>query len=387
MKNKPRLVALDLPGGPEFIEALIKIWDDGDVALPVDQRLPAAARTALFTRLRPAVLLQSGGAIQALAQAVPMETGDALVVATSGTTGNPKGVILTHQAVDASATITSDAIGATARDRWYACLPPAHIGGLSVITRAIRKGIPITAVPTITPTGLAAAAASGHTLVSLVVAALPRIEAERWRKILLGGSAIPAAIPPNAVRTYGMTETGSGIVYDGYSLPGVELKITDGQILVRSPTLARGYRDCAVDAAAIALPMSDGWFLTGDSGSLGTDGLLRVTGRIGDVIVSGGEKIWPEPVERALMDLKVVADVAVTGVPDVAWGQAVVAIVVPADPSNPPSLDVCRAAVKTSLPTYCAPTRLAVVRAIPRTNIGKIRRAALPQLFRDNEAG
>ncbi len=366
------------------MDALRRVWDAGDAALPIDQRLPPAARTILLDEMRPAAVIRAGGVEVLLPDSVPVELGDALVVATSGTTGDPKGVVHTHASVRASADMISKRLGVDpARDKWYACLPPAHIGGLSVISRAILTGTPLVAVDAITSAGLATARDAGCTLVSLVVAALPRIDAASWRVILLGGSAMPPVVPATAIRTYGMTETGSGVVYGGWALEGVGVRAIDGEVQLHTPTLARAYRSADAGPEGRPLPLvDDGWFATGDAGAVASDGLVSVTGRIGDVIVTGGEKVWPEPVERVLASVAGIADIAVVGVPNARWGHAVTALVVPVDRANPPTLDLCRAAVKAVLPAYCAPVAIVLADSIPRTAIGKIRRGALHSLAR-----
>ncbi|MFA9565189.1 MAG: AMP-binding protein, partial [Acidimicrobiales bacterium] len=132
-----RLVALAMPAGEEFVTELRRSWDRGDAVLPVDPRLPAPARDRLLDALRPDRVVELG-ASHRRAGGQPVEPGDALVVATSGTTGDPKGVVLTHDAVAASARATSERLSSDpSRDRWLACLPLAHVGGLSVITRAL----------------------------------------------------------------------------------------------------------------------------------------------------------------------------------------------------------------------------------------------------------
>ena len=165
----------------------------------------------------------------------------------------------------------------------------------------------------------------GATHVSLVATALRRIDPATFRTIVLGGAAPPADRPPNVVTTYGMTETGSGVVYDGRPLDGVEVRIDDGgQVHLRGPMLLRAYRD-----GADALD-ADGWLATGDIGRWLDDGRLHVEGRAGDLIITGGENVWPEPVEAALRERPGVLDVAVTGTPDDEWGHVVTAVVVPA---------------------------------------------------------
>ncbi len=119
-----------------------------------------------------------------------------------------------------------------------------------------------------------------------------------------------------------MTETGSGVVYDGVPLDGVEVRIAAGEVHVRCPMLFRCYRDGTS-------PLVDGWFATGDGGRLDADGKLVVDGRIGELIITGGENVWPQAVEAVLSDHPAVRDVAVAGRPDAEWGETVVAYVVP----------------------------------------------------------
>lgn len=354
-----------MPGGPGFVDALQRIWDAGDAVFPVDLRLPKPARDRVLQAIAPAAVVDETGR-SAVSGARPIEEGDALVVATSGSSGEPKGVVLTHDAVRASALATTGWIGRDPGDHWLACLPLAHVGGLSVITRALAMGTALTVLATVDPKEIRASRA---TLISLVPAALDRIDVKQFRCIVLGGSRPPADRPANSVATYGLTETGSGIVYDGYPLDGVQLRIVEGRIEVRGPMLLRSYRDGRDPKSA------DGWLPTGDLGSLADDGRLSVFGRAGDLIITGGENVWPETVEAVLLRHPAVADVAVAGVTDPAWGQAVTAIVVPRDPASPPTLDGLRDWVKAELPAFCAPHRLRLVDAIPRTALGKIRRS------------
>ena len=179
----------------------------------------------------------------------PVEPGDALVLATSGTTGEPKGVVLDHRAVEASARATSGRLGVDpGADRWVACIPLAHVGGLSVVTRSLVTGTPCTVLPGFDARAVERLALQGGTLISLVATALGRTDTSGYRAVLLGGAAPPDAVPDNVVTTYGMTETGSGIVYDGRPLDGVEVRTgdgttgQDGEILVRGPMLLRVYR-------------------------------------------------------------------------------------------------------------------------------------------------
>ena len=369
-----RLVALALPAGPAFIDELQRIWEAGDAVFPLDLRLPAPARQRVLDELRPDRIVDEHGSA-ALACGRSVEPGDALVVATSGTTGAAKGVVLTHEAVAASARATSARLGVDpATDRWLACLPVAHVGGLAVIARSLVTKTPVTALPAFDARGATAAARAGCTLVALVPTALARLDPAMFRVIIVGGSRPPADLPPNAVTTYGMTETGSGVVYDGVAIDGVEIRIADdGEIHLRGPMLLRAYRNGHDPKDA------DGWLATGDLGRWGDDGRLVVHGRRGELIITGGENVWPEAVEAALAGAPGVGDVAVMGRNDVEWGQRVVAVVVPASTTTSPTLDALRGIVRAQLPAFCAPRELVLVDAIERTALGKIRRDRLPR--------
>ncbi|MDP9071162.1 MAG: AMP-binding protein [Actinomycetota bacterium] len=358
----PSLVVLDAVGTPAFVDALRAAWDAGDAVLPVDPRLPAPARATLLAAMAPMR---------------PIEDGDALVVATSGSTGVPKGVVLTHDAVRTSALAVSRRIGVTTSasgegrrpDRWLACLPLAHVGGLAVVARALVTGTPLEVHPSFDPSAVEASAA---TLVSLVPTALRRVDPSRFRVVLVGGSAPPADLPPNVVATYGMTETGGGVIHDGVPLDGVEVRVDGtGQLHLRGPMLLRCYRDGSDPKGA------GGWLATGDVAEIGGDGRVRVLGRLDDLIVTGGENVWPAPVEEVLRSHPGVVDAAVFGRPDPEWGQRVTALVVPADAASPPSLSALREWVRERLPPFAAPRDVVPVESLPRTASGKVRRHAL----------
>lgn len=368
----PELIAIDLPGGPRFVDELQRAWDVGNAILPVDQRLPDSAKLELIERMGAGAVVTNDNRI-ATQVGRPTEPGDAAVLATSGSTGTPKGVVLTHDAIAASADATSRRLDVRSDDHWLACLPLAHIGGLSVVFRALHLGTRLTVHPTFDARN---AEASGATLVSLVGTALRRIDPTAFRVIVLGGSRPPADRPPNAVTTYGMTESGSGVVYDRRALDGVEVRAVDGELQLRGPMLLRCYRD----GTDPKLP--DGWFPTGDLGSIDDSGLVSVDGRRGDLIITGGENVWPESVEAVLRTHPAVADVAVYGPQDAEWGQVVTALVVPSDHSDPPTLEQLRSHAKETLPAFAAPRRVVTCDELPRTTLGKINRGGLARLDR-----
>ena len=371
------MVALDLPSGPGFVDTLRAVWDAGDAALPIDSRLPRPAVERLLQALRPTRIVTPEGSFPC-PDGIPMEPGDALVVATSGTTGEPKGVVHTHASVTASAVATSARLDVDPdRDRWVACLPLAHIGGLSVVTRSLVTGTPCTVLDRFDGDTIESEARRGATLVSLVATALGRCDASGYRAILLGGAAAPTSSPPNVVSTYGMTETGSGCVYDGRPLGGVDLRIDDGtlgavgEVLVRGPMLLRSYRD-GTDPR-----LAGGWLPTGDGGRIRGDGSLVVFGRMAEVIVTGGEKVWPVPIEAVLATMDQVAEVAVWKRPDPDWGERVVAWMVLRPGAEAPSLEEVRALVGSEVAPYAAPHEMVIVGALPRAPGGKVRRSHL----------
>ncbi len=363
-----RLVALCIPGGASYVDAVRRIWDEGDAVFPVDQRLPKQSQSALIEHMAASAIVDSVG--ETSVAGTPVETGDALVVATSGSTGLPKGVVLTHDALTANAEATNSYLDVESNtDKWLACLPLSHVGGFSVVVRALHSEVALEVHDGFDADRVSEAAQNGATLVSLVPTAMGRIDTAHFRKVLVGGSAVPSNRPSNVIATYGMTETGSGVIYDRRPLEGVELRIQQGEIQIRCPMLFRCYRDGSDPRTG------DGWFPSGDAGSLDTDGLLTVHGRKGDMIITGGENVWPVAVERLLESASGVAECAIVGRPDPEWGQIVTAVVVPL--TNPPILADLREHVKASLPGYCAPRRLELVDRLPRTSLGKLQRHRL----------
>jgi O-succinylbenzoic acid--CoA ligase len=364
----PRLVALDLSAGPRFVEHVMRVLDDGDAFLPLDRRLSDHERLRLVRALGASVV-RTADDESTIEGGRPVEEGDAVVIATSGSTGTPKGVVLTRDAVRASAVLGSRRLPSGSDTHWLACLPLSHVGGLSVVFKALDTGARLTVVEKFDADVVLRAANDGCTHVALVPTALRRIDPFAFRCILLGGSRPPHDRPPHVVATYGLTETGSGVVYDGRPLDSVEIAIGhDDEILVRSPTNMRCYRDgtSSIDV--------DGWLHTGDVGAF-VDGVLSIRGRLDELIKSGGEKVWPEVVERVVSDALPEIEICVVGVDDPEWGQRVV--LATTDPEL--TLAAVKEIVTADLPAFHAPKDLVRLREFPRTPIGKIRRREIAE--------
>jgi O-succinylbenzoic acid--CoA ligase len=384
-----RLLALDLPPGEAFAGALRRAWSDGDAVLPLDPRAPVAAKRAVLAAMRPHVVIDASGDT-AYDDPAPLADDVALVIATSGSTGEPKGAQLSRAALEASAAGTAERIGETPADRWLSCLPWQHIGGLQVLLRAMRSRLPLTTLAEFDVAAVATAVAAGATLTSLVPTTLRRllaagVDTSPMRAILLGGAAAPgsllaeaAAVGAPVVTTYGMSETSGGCVYDGRPLPGVQVRIAaDGRIEIGGATLMRGYRlRDDLDAAAFT---ADGWLRTGDVGSLDADGRLQVLGRADDVIVTGGEKVAATALARLVADHPAIADAAVAGVADPEWGEAVVVV---AELTGAALLDLAglRDWLADRVPGWSLPRRLVVVDRLPRLASGKTDRLAVAGL-------
>lgn len=310
---------------------------------------------------------------------VPLQDGDALVIATSGSTGAPKGVVHTHASIAAHARLVTQRLALTSSDHWWLCLPPAHIGGFGVVSRALHLGAQVTFADHVDDSTLAEAIAGGATHTAVVPTLLSRYSFTEW-KVVLVGAARSEVLPPNAISTYGLTETCGGIVYDGVALHDVEVRLSNGRIHVRTPSMARTYSHGH-------LPLVDGWLDTGDLGTFehserdGTSakGTLRVEGRSDDLIITGGNKVWPNIVEQRLREHPLVADAVVRGVSDAEWGAIVRAWIAPSSKDRPPTLEALRAHVKETLAAYCAPQRMTLVESIPRSALGKALVSELPE--------
>ncbi len=378
------LHALPVPAGPDVVRVLPVLQrtlaGDGPALLPVpagDDRETARLADAL----RPGE---------------PVDTGVALVVATSGTTGTPKGALLSAAALRASATATHARLGGPGS--WLLALPAHHIAGLQVLARGLLAGTDPVVVdvsggfdPGLLPAAVAAMTGPRR-YTSLVptqlVKALGHPEARaalaELDAVLLGGAPTPAPVLARAldagitvVRTYGMSETCGGCVYDGVPLDGVRVRVDGdtGRVLLGGPVLASGYRGLP-DHPAFAVP---GWFRTDDAGVV-ADGVLRILGRLDEAISTGGLTVVPQVVEAVLATHPDVAECAVFGVPDSRLGQRVAVAVVPKAEAAP-TLDSLREHVIRTLDGTAAPRELHLVEALPVRGPGKVDRRSLTARF------
>ncbi|MEX3756137.1 Possible O-succinylbenzoic acid--CoA ligase MenE [Mycobacteroides abscessus subsp. abscessus] len=325
----------------------------------------------------------------------PIADDVAVVISTSGTTGKPKGAMLTGQALTASGTATATRLGGPGQ--WLLALPPHHIAGMQVLLRSIQAGSDPVVLDVSTgfsvPDFVRAVTemTGSRRYISLVatqlVKALGDAEASEalasFDAVLLGGGPLPATVAIRAaqarvpvVRTYGMSETCGGCVYDGVALDGVEVRIgPEGRISLGGATVAAGYRNIPEHKAFA----EHGWFHTDDFGEL-DEGRLRVLGRLDEAISTGGLTVVPQVVEAALGAHPLVAECAVFGVPDDRLGQRVAAAVVPSA-AGAPTLEDLREHVTAALDGTAAPRELHLLDELPRRGIGKLDRRALVKRF------
>jgi len=341
------------------------------------------------------------------------------IIYTSGATGRPKGALLTIGNHWWSAMGSALNLGLRDDDRWLAALPLFHVGGLAIVLRGAIYGLPVVLHERFDPAAaLDAIDHQGVTIASLVAVMLQRMLDLRgarpfpphFRCALLGGGPAPrplleacAARGVPVALTYGLTEAASQVATlapaDAPRKPGsvgqpllpTEVRIVDdagydaapgevGEIWVRGPTVTPGYhRHPEASAAAIV----DGWLRTGDLGHRDAEGFLYVIDRRSDLIISGGENVYPAEVEAVLLAHPAVAEAGVIGAPDPTWGQAPVAFVVPAtgrSPTDDLAADVL-AFCRERLAAYKCPRSLRFVIALPRTAAGKLQRARLREML------
>jgi O-succinylbenzoic acid--CoA ligase len=369
----------------------------------VDAREPARVFDALRDALSgdgPAILplpegLEGSGSavLPSRASGSTVDQRVALVVQTSGSTGAPKRVALSADALLASAAASDALLGGPGQ--WLLAVPAHYIAGINVLVRSLASQTE----PAIMPPGsftaerfVETAAELGAPLrfTSLVPAQLARLMAEdaaletlrRFDRILIGGQAAPVELLAralelglNVTRTYGSSETSGGCVWDGVPIGNTEVRIVEGRVELAGSVLAEGYLDDPERTdQAFHVEGGQRWYRTDDTGTL-VDGVLSVTGRVDDVIVSGGEKVSLAEVERVVRALPGLEGAVVVAADHAEWGQVPVVVSTAGIP-----LDGVRDAVAGALGRAAAPARIVVIESIPLLDSGKPDRLSITAL-------
>lgn len=337
----------------------------------------------------------------------PISDEQTLAIAyTSGSRGVPRGARLSRRAFIASEAAHAANLGWLSDDRWLLCMPPAHVGGLSIVTRSlISRHCVVLSPGTFDPAEVAQTMARDRvTLASVVPTMLHRLltfESQAWtagpelRAVLVGGAPLSDALREHAVKrnvpilaTYGCTEACSQVTTQapeqsgrpgsGAPLPGIEVRIEGDEIQVRGDVLMDGYLGQDRGGAPWT---SDGWLRTGDFGSFLPDGQLLVGGRIDDRIITGGENVVPQEVEACIESVPGIVSACVFSLPHDEWGEEVVAAIV--TDSTGYSADALRDRLAKELAPHKRPKRICALGALPLNRTGKVDRSAIAALCSD----
>jgi O-succinylbenzoic acid--CoA ligase len=418
-------VLLDgVAGAARLLDPLARALDGtGPAILPLDASLPAARIRQLIEAFRPDAVIDVDGEARTRSGQPGVAADTAVIIGTSGSTGEPKGVELSAAALTHSARASLRRAGARPGERWLACLPASHVAGLQVLVRSLVSGTEPVVAARATAGVVRDAADAGCAHLSLVPTQLVRLLSAgsasagsgpgsadaasagassgaralaRYRCVLVGGAAAGAAVLAearaagvNAVTTYGMSETCGGCVYDGVPLDGVTVREgDDGRLRISGPVLMNRYHgrpdltaavfdDSGIDDSGPGGSAGYREFVTSDLGRVAADGRVTVRGRADDVINTGGHKVVPGEVAAVLAACPGVREVVVVGRPDPEWGERVIAVVVPADGEHPPGLELLRTQVSARLPRYACPSEVVLTDSIPVLPSGKPDLAAL----------
>lgn len=378
---------------PEIIEALREAMDGGPPLMPVPDGEP-------------------GTDVVAAARGIgePLARDTVLLLPTSGSTGKPKVVELSKDALMSGARATHKRVGSAGR--WLLALPLTHIAGWQVLVRGLLAD-PADQLPAaldsslpFSPETFCTADLDGVRYTSLVPTQLSRLlkhkdsahALARLDAVLIGGAATSPMLRQQAltsnvriVRTYGMTETCGGCIYDGVPLDDVRVGLTrEGLLRISGPVLASRYRgDPATSEESFITEPGDPprrWFVTADQASVDSDDTVTIRGRADDTIITGGENVSPASVEAVLLSMSRIREAIVVGVPDTEWGQQVVAVV-SLEPPDLPSADVpvlATGLVEQRLGRHCAPRAFVIVDEVPLLGIGKPDRKAAYRLAMGN---
>ena len=365
-----RRVAVAADNSSELVAKIRAAMRDGDELVLQNTRLTQAERAAQLASI----------------ERVAVQPGAATILFTSGTTGAAKAVRLACENHLASARASSEVLGIDSSSRYVCCLPLFHVGGLSIVFRCELTGAKLLLHERFDAAAVARDLRDGATHVSLVSATLARLLELGGRfppaVVAVGGGPVPQQLLQRArdaglrvVQTWGMTETASMATCErpddadgttaGAALPGFEVRIEAGEILVRGPALMQGY---------LGHEPLHGWFATGDLGELDARGRLTVHARRTDLILSGGENVYPAEVEGALLSHPLVREAAVLPAPDERWGQVPIAYV-----AADVSAEDLRRFLSDKLARYKLPARIVQMSELPRTAAGKVDRVTLLQ--------
>jgi O-succinylbenzoic acid--CoA ligase len=436
-------VAVLMPNRPEFVAAIHALARLGAILVPLNTRLtPAELRwqieqsdsrhllctdeTAPLAAELAAPVVNISGIETAIDEHIKvlksknrlsLQLADTQgIIFTSGTTGHPKGAMLTFGNHFYSATASAYRLGILPGDRWMLAMPLYHVGGLAIVLRCCLYGTAVVLHPKFEPAAIAhTLRTQAISLISVVPTMLHRLleyhadslASPHLRCILVGGAALSpqlaelsAAYQLPVIATYGLTEAASQVATatldevarkpgsvgkpllfttvriadpDGQSLPAGNI----GEVVVSGPTVMAGYYR---QPEATKQALRDGELFTGDLGYLDAEGDLWPVQRRADLIISGGENIYPAEVEAVLRQHPAVAEVCVIGLPDGEWGQRVAAAVVLKPQANASAEDLL-ALARRQLAGYKQPRRIRFVETLPLTASGKIRREAVRALF------
>lgn len=438
-------VALWMRNGPASVLSLLALMRLGAVVVPLHARLSAGelqwqvensgCHLVICERDGEAIVRAAADSVLVFPDMADLTRADAAgapdaprdsdlgrefaIIHTSGTSGRPKAAVLTYKNIFQSALGSAFRLGALPDDRWLCVLPMYHVGGLSIILRSLiygtavelppMKRFDVDAVNRLLAERPISLVSLAPTMLSRLLDAKARPWNPRLRLVLLGGEATPVELVARCVAeripiapSYGLSEAASQVATAtpngaaakpesvGKPLLFTQLRVIDeggadrapgapGEIIVKGPQVMRGYHN---DAAATERALRGGWLHTGDIGYLDQDGDLVVLQRREDLILSGGENIYPAEVEQALRAHPAIEDVIALGLEDAKWGQRVAAAIQLRDGLDA-SEDAISAFARGVLASYKIPREMRFVSAFPRASSGKIQRREVRKLFND----
>ncbi len=401
-------VALTPDVDVDSIVWLYALFELGCPAVLLHPRLSDRERAVLLGEAQPAHVITERVSDEAAADEASTpgrtSTDQTLAIAyTSGSKNRPRGARLSRRAFIASEAAHAANLGWLPEDRWLLCMPPAHVGGLSIVTRSlIARSCVVLSPGAFEPVAVTRVMAQHRvTLCSVVPTMLRRLltlESPTWtpspelRAVLVGGARFPDALRGLAAKrkiptlaTYGCTEAcsqvttqkpeQSGLAGSGAPLEGVDVRIDGDEIQLRGDVLMDGYLG---EDRGGAPWTTDGWLRTGDFGSFLPDGQLLVRGRMDDLIVTGGENVAPQEVEAWLETVPGITTACVFSLSHDDWGEEVVAAFV--IDSSRYSVDTLRGWLATELAPHKHPKRICLLDALPLNRSGKVDRAAVRAL-------